>query len=129
MSTKRGVAVGTPWTSDAPAIACEREFRVVGDGEQFMMRLVDVPIEFELDRPRFDHGELIGQLTVRTDLTGARTFQGVLSVGTLNCSSPTARKTRANQLAELACAPQIDFLRLVEEFAIRVHTAMRTGGE
>ena len=127
--TKRaaGQAAADPWTDDAPAIACEREFRVVGDGEQYLLRLLGVPIEFEFDRPRFDHGELIGQLTVRTQLSGARTYEGVLSVATMNLSSATARNTRAKQLLDLSRAPQIDWLRLLEELGIRTLTAVRAG--
>ena len=76
---------------------------------------------------RFDHGELIGLLTVRTELTGTRAHEGVLSVGTFNVSSPTARNTRAKLLENLARTPQIDWGRLVEEFAIRVLESSKTG--
>jgi hypothetical protein len=39
---------------------------------------------------------------------------------TINLSSATARSARARVLADLACAPQIDWHRLIEELAIRV---------
>ena len=127
--TKPAASTATtdPWSDDSPAIACEREFRVVGDGEQYLFRLLGVPIEFEFDRPRFDRGDLIGLLTVRTALAGARTYAGVLNAGTMNLSSTTARNTRAKQLLDLSRAPQIDWLRLMEELSIRTLTAVRDG--
>lgn len=131
MSARRAAVTGeepVTWSDESPAIQCAREFRAIGDGEGYSLRLLEVPIEFELDRARRDHGELTGQLTVRTGLTGARTYKGILNVGTFNCSSPTARNTRAKQLAELSRAPQIDWLRLIEEFSILVLDAERAGG-
>lgn len=128
MTTKRDVVAVANLSDESPAVTCDRVFETTGDGERYLLRLVDVPIELELDRTRRDHGELIGQLTARTGLSGARTFQGTLSVGTLNLSSHTARSTRAKQLAELSRAPQIDWLRLLEELAIRVVNAERAGG-
>jgi hypothetical protein len=55
------------------AIVGAREFRVVGDHEQYILELKDVPIRFELDRPRREKGEIVGHLAVSTDLVGART--------------------------------------------------------
>ena len=134
MSPKRTKAVASDdvqplaWSEESPATTCARDFRMIGDGDGYRLKLLGVPIEFELDRPRRDHHELTGQLTVRTGLSGARTFNGILSTGTFNTSSPTARQTRAKQLADLSRAPQIDWHRLLEEFSILVLDAERAGG-
>jgi hypothetical protein len=113
--------------TDSLAIVGERRFTIVGDGEQFLLRLLDVPIDFMLDRAHRERGELVGELTVRTDLVGARTFDGALSRGKFNCSSASARQTHAKILTELSRAPQIDWHRLLEEFCIRVLNADGTG--
>ena len=127
MTKKASANVIPAWMDDSLAITGAREFQAGQDGDYFQLRLIDVPITFELDRARFDHGELIGLLTVRTELTGTRAHEGVLSVGTFNVSSPTARNTRGKLLENLARTPQIDWGRLVEEFAIRVLESTKTG--
>jgi len=110
------------------AVAGDRQFEVLGDRERYAFRLLDVPITFEFDKPRWVNGDLYGQLTVRTDLIGARTFNGSLGApGTINLSSPTHRYSRARDLKELGDAPQIDWRRLLEEFASRVLSAEATG--
>jgi hypothetical protein len=91
-----------------------------GDGDTFTLTVLDGALRFELDRVRVDHGDLWGTLTVRTTLSGARTYNGVLSVGSINLSSVDTRHRRARQFADLARAPQIDFLRLLESFRGRI---------
>ena len=73
--------------------------------------------------------ELVGELTVRTSIRGAGTAVGdVLSRGSFNASSPTARKARAGILADLARTNgAIDWHRLTEEFATRALVADATG--
>jgi hypothetical protein len=66
-------------------------------------------LSFRLDWPRRDHGGLLGQLTVKTTHSGARTYNQILNIGTFNVSSPSARTARAKILADLARAPQIDW--------------------
>jgi hypothetical protein len=114
-----------PWTDDAPAIAGPQVF--TGDGDTFTLSVLDGALRFELDRVRLERGDLWGTLTVRTTLHGARTYNGVLSVGSINLSSVDTRQRRAKQFADLAKAPQIDFLRILEGFAYRVHDASRIG--
>ena len=111
------------WTDDAPYLTCERQWDVVGHGSGYILRLVQVPISFEFLHVRRERGDLVGQLRVMTDLTGTRGWSGTLNAGTLNLSSPTQRKARAGTLEDLSRAPHIDWLRLLEEFSIRVHTA------
>jgi hypothetical protein len=115
------------WPDDAPAIAGKREFHSIGDGERYLLQIIDVPIELELDHVRRERGELFGELTVRTTLLGARTFQETLDSGTFNVSSSSARTGRAKVFAELARSPQIDWHRLLSEFCIRVLDAERRG--
>jgi hypothetical protein len=123
MSSKRNsaaAAIETVWTNDSPAIICPRDFRVIDGGEQYRLELRGVPISFELRQIRYDSGDLLGRLTVRTTLSGARTLGDVLNVSTLNLSSAQARSARAKLLEELSRAPQIDWHRLIEELATRV---------
>lgn len=114
-----------PWTDDAPAIGGAQVFE--GDGDTFTLSVLDGALRFELDRVRIERGDIWGTLTVRTTLNGARTYNGVLSAGSINVSSVDTRQRRARQFHELARAPQIDFLRLIESFAYRVHDAVRIG--
>lgn len=116
------------WTDDAPYLTCERQWEVVGHGRGYILRLVEVPIMFEFQHVRRERGDLFGQLRVISDLSGTRSYNGAIGApGTFNLSSPTARKSRAALLAELSRAPQIDWLRLLEEFAVRVLTADADG--
>jgi hypothetical protein len=112
-----------------PTLGTERTWRVVGDGDRYFFEVPDAEITFELDRPRRERGELVGELTVRTTLRGARTSVGdVLSRGSFNASSPTVRQSRARLLADLARTNgSIDWHRLVEEFSTRVLVAESSG--
>jgi hypothetical protein len=114
-----------PWTDDAPAIAGPQHF--TGDGDMFTLSVLDGALSYELDRVRFERGDLWGTLTVRTTLSGARTYNGVLSEGTINLSSVDTRQKRAKVFENLARCPQIDFHRLLESFSVRVHAAVRDG--
>jgi hypothetical protein len=114
-----------PWSDDAPAIAGTQQFQ--GDGDCFSLSVLDGNLIFEIDRVRFERGDLWGTLTVRTGLSGARTFEGVLCEGTINLSSVETRARRARVFADLARCPQIDFHRLLESFSVRVHAAVRDG--
>jgi hypothetical protein len=51
----------------------ERTWRVLGDGDRYVLEIPDALVTFELDRPRRERGELIGELTIRTTMRGART--------------------------------------------------------
>jgi hypothetical protein len=84
-------------------------------------------ITFTVDRLRRKFDELIGELTVRCTLAGARTFDGVLSAADFNLSSIRAREERARHLAARAQASDVDWAGLLEEFVQRVQRAERTG--
>ena len=103
-----------------------RDFRRIDEGH-YCLGLEQLGIEFVVDRLRRKWGELIGELTVRCDLAGARTFDGVLSVADFNLSSARARQERARLLADRSKAADIDWAGLLEEFVQRVLTAERTG--
>lgn len=127
MSPKPAPAPVDVWTDDAPAIAGRREFERVGDGERYILTLQDVPIEFEVEHLRRVRDDLVGQVTVRCALTGARTFGSLLEISTENLSSAFVRQKFAKILERQSRAPQIDWARLVNEFAIRVIEAEAAG--
>lgn len=81
---------------------------------------------FDVERLRRERHELHGELTVSCSLAGARTVDGVLSCGTFNLSSPTARQQRAKLLRE-ASDTEIDFVLLLETLCQRTIRAERTG--
>ena len=93
-----------------------RDFRQLGE-DHYRLTLDHAGIEFKIDRLRRERHELIGELTVRSSLSGARTFEGVLSVGDFNLSSVRARQDRGRYLERLAqtkpCRYQRSFLRCV----------------
>lgn len=121
-----GAVVAGPWTDDAPAVAGPQQFDA--DGDSFSMSFLDGGLRFELDRVRFERGDLWGTLTVRTSLAGARTaWEDVLTEATINLSSAETRQRRARVISELLRAPQIDVYRLLERFSCRIHASVRDG--
>jgi hypothetical protein len=125
--TRAAAAPADPWSDDAPAIAGRREFEQVGDGERYVLTLQDVPIEFEAAHLRRVRDDLHAQVTVRCALSGARVYQDTLTVSTENLSSASHRFRFARVLEHQSRAPQIDWTRLFDEFAIRVLTAEAAG--
>lgn len=91
----------------------------------------DVPefgIAFEVNRLRRERHELVGELTVRCNLPGAKQVNGALSVGDMNFSSVQARSTRAKLLTSRAkTEEEVDWFGLVEEFSQQVIGADREG--
>jgi hypothetical protein len=87
------------------------------------------PVEIEIDRLRRKWDELIGQLTVRCSLAGARTIapDNTISAADFAVSNLRARQERASLLMKRSQAPTIDWFGLLEEFCARVLTAERTG--
>jgi hypothetical protein len=104
----------------------EREFCQVGDG-RYRLSLLKLGTMLEVDRLRRDRHELVGELSVATDLPGAKTVDGYLHVADFNLSSAQARWQRAKLLAERSGAPDLDWPSLVEELCQRVITAERQG--
>jgi hypothetical protein len=65
------------------------------DEGRYRLSVPKYGLVFEVDRLRRERHELHGELTVTTTMAGARAIDGVLSTGTFNLSSPTARTHRA----------------------------------
>jgi hypothetical protein len=126
-SARTTVAKSDCWSDDAPAIAGRREFQCVGDGERYLLTLQDVPIEFEASHLRRVRDDLHAQVIVRCALSGARVFQDTLTVSTENLSSASGRYRFAKFLEQQSRAPQIDWTRLIDEFAIRIMTTEAAG--
>ncbi|HXG72996.1 MAG TPA: AAA family ATPase [Gemmatimonadaceae bacterium] len=103
-----------------------REFQCIDEGH-YSLTLPQLGVVFSVDRLRRKWDELIGELTVRCDLSGAQTFDGVLSVGDFNLSTQRAREERARYLSSRSKAPDVDWAGLLEEFVQRVLTAERAG--
>ncbi|MGE0450213.1 MAG: hypothetical protein AB7Q29_11595 [Vicinamibacterales bacterium] len=104
-----------------------RTFRRVDDGH-YRFALQELGIEFGVDRLRRKFDELVGELTVRCELAGARTpADGVLHVADFNLSNLRDREARARYLAGRANAKDLDWAGLLEEFVQRVFRAERAG--
>ena len=101
------------------------QFQAIDEGRY---RLV-VPgcATFEIDRLRREGGHLKGELMVRCELPGATTFDGVLDAANVNLSSSRVRSSHAKHLAERARTEDIPWADWLEELALRVLEAERTG--
>jgi hypothetical protein len=105
------------------------EFSALGD-DRYRFSLPAIGVVFEVDRLRRDHNELIGELSVRCGLPGARSIgnDGSLSIADFNLSSARARSDRAKLLAQRAnTGGGVDWAGLVEQFSQKVLEADRTG--
>lgn len=111
---------------DGGVALAPRAFTAPHEG-RYVLTLEGVGIEFDVDRLRRERQELVGELAVRCELAGARTFGGTLSVADFNLSSARSRQDRAKLLAERSKAPEVDWLGLLEEVCQRVLSAERTG--
>jgi len=116
--------VAKPTSADQRSTA--REFLAVSD-DRYRLTLPGIGVEFEIDRLRRDHHELLGELAVRCDLPGARTVDRCLSIADFNVSSARARSERAKLLADRARTNDLDWPSLIEEFCHRVLAADRAG--
>lgn len=63
------------WTDAAPYLTCTRQWEVIGHGRGYVLRLLEVPIIFELLHVRRERGQLYGQLRVLSDLAGPATMR------------------------------------------------------
>jgi len=84
-------------------------------------------VVLDVDRLRRERFELIGELSVRCELPGARSVDGTLSIADFNLSSARARSERAKLLADRGNAPELDWHAIVEEFCQRVLQEDRVG--
>ena len=104
----------------------ESMFEALHEGA-YKMTVPAAGTELSVDFLRRDGAQLKGELLVRCMLAGARTFDGVLSIGDINLSSARTRQSHAKYLEERAQAKDIDWTGMLEEFAQRVLAAERTG--
>jgi hypothetical protein len=104
------------------------EFLALGDS-RYQLTWTDPGIQLEVDRVRRVRDELIGELTVRCDLDGAKRVGNAVSVGDFNFSAIGARKTLATHLADRAATSpkDVDWYGLLEMFVQQVHGAERAG--
>ncbi len=107
-------------------IANAVEFESTGEG-RFRLVAPPVGVELEIDRLRRERHELVGEVTVRCDLLGVSTVDGVLLVGTLNVCDAWRRTKFAEQLRARAPVRGLDWVRLVEALALRVLAEERKG--
>ena len=118
---------GRPAKRLPPLAAIARQFEALGE-DRYRLAIPDIGVTLELDRLRREHHELIGELSARCELPGARTVDGSLSIADLNLSSARARQDRAKLLAARAgTGDQIDWAGLIEEFCQRALQADRAG--
>ena len=103
-------------------------FQRIGE-DRYRLTVSDLAVTLEIDRLRREHHQLIGELLVRCELTGALTRDGVLSVADLNLSSVRARSERARYLGSRAQTTnrEVDWVGLLEELSQRVLEAERKG--
>jgi hypothetical protein len=93
----------------------------------YRLAVGDTGIVFDICRLRRERDELVGELTVRCPLPGARTIGDVLSAGDFNLSSVQARTTRAKHLASRAQAADMDWEGWLTALALKTIDAERTG--
>lgn len=118
-----------PGTATRPPVAealVPREFLHVGEGH-YGLAVDALGVSLEVTRLRRERGELVGEVTVKCSLPGAKTFNGVLASADMNLSSVRARQDRAKYFEKRAGGADIDWLDLLEEFCQRVITAERAG--
>ncbi len=112
-------------------VALERDtaptFSAVGE-HKYRFIIPAISTVLEADYLRREGAQLKAEVLARCELPGAQTFDGVLSIGDLNLSSPRTRKAHAQYLAERAqTGKEIDWIGLLEEFSQRILAAEREG--
>jgi hypothetical protein len=106
------------------------KFKINEDG-MYKLVIPEYGTIIEVDRLRRESNELIGELCVRCNLPGVRTYDGALSIADFNLSSARARQDRARILGQMtnfgAREEWVDWLGLLEEFCQRVIMDERRG--
>lgn len=107
----------------------QTEFEKSGDSYRLVVR--ELGISIEVDYLRRESSQLKGELLVRCNLPGARTFDGVLSHGDFNLSSSRVREGQAKYLATRARTKpaEVDWIGLLEEFCQRVLESDKDGDD
>lgn len=127
MTRRSTTPVETP-ASPRPEDWGPRKFQVIAAGQHYRLTLPQLDIDLDFDHVRRERGELHGHLTARCGMVGARTIgDRVLLSGSTNLGSMQTRKRVADMLQDRALAPDVDFHGLIEELALGVEHAERTG--
>jgi hypothetical protein len=104
----------------------DRRFETIDLG-RYRLSIPSFSLVLEIDRLRRERHELYGELTVSSELPGARTVGGALSIADINLSSARARQERAKLLAQRSQAESMDWVGALEEFCQLVLAADRRG--
>jgi len=106
-------------TTGSEQTAAHRDFQKL-DEDRYRLTVPTLGTSLKIDRVRWEHNDLLGMLSIRCELAGAKTVYGdILSVAELNVSGPRGRIDRAKFLAERTSAKDYDWVGLMEEFCIR----------
>lgn len=104
------------------------EFEVIGF-DHCRLSIPSAGIAIDLDRLRWDGGDLHCEAIVRCELPGVRTYNGILAAGKLNLSSLAARRSFAKELQARTNSEEIVWAELLEEAALRAIDRERAGAE
>ena len=112
------------WLAKGP-----KTFETVDEG-RYRYTIEHAGIVIDVDRLRREHGELIGELTVRCEIAGSRIRENGTTAD-FNFSSLQARQTRAKYLRERARTKdeELDWNTVLEDFIQRVHAAERAADD
>lgn len=108
---------------DAP-----HEFEVLGF-DHYRLSIPSAGIVIDLDRLRWEGGDLHCEAIIRCDLPGVKTYNGILAAGKLNLSSLTSRRSFAKELQTRTKSDEIVWSELLEEAALRSIDQERAGAE
>lgn len=103
------------------------DFLALPSTDGYLLSIGELGTELRIERLRRDHGELIGELTVASNLPGTRSKNGTLHVADFNLSSARARIERAKILAERANTNDLDWIGILEDLCQSVVAAERAG--
>jgi AAA domain-containing protein len=103
------------------------DFRPLPGTDGYLLDLPNIGTELRVERLRRERGELVGELTVYSNLPGVRSTSGVLHVADFNLSSARARTERARIIAERANTSDVDWTGVLEDLCQRIIGAERQG--
>jgi hypothetical protein len=94
--------------------------------DRYRLAIPEARITIEVDRLRRESHELVGELAVRCDLPGIKTYDGTLSIADFNLSSARARSERAKLLTARSLV-KLEWGSYLEELCQQVLSAERRG--
>jgi len=107
----------------------KRTYEFRPDGLGYVLTYTDIDTSFHVDRLKVTGGDTKGDVMVRTNIKGARTYaNNLLHYSRETLSSSTARKSFGRVLAEkVPSDPPIDWFGMYDEFCTAVMLADREG--